>query len=59
MHPELVRVLGRLKFRTSYGQNVLKHVVEASHIADMLASSSAPTCGSPSGRRSCTTSARP
>ena len=38
MHPELVRVLGRLKFRTSYGQNVLKHVVEASHIADMLAS---------------------
>ena len=38
MHPELVRVLGRLKFRTSYGQNVLKHVVEASHIAGMVAS---------------------
>jgi len=38
MHPELVRVLGRLKFRTSYGQNVLRHVVEASHIAEMLAS---------------------
>ena len=37
MHPELVRVLGRLHFRTSYGQNVLKHVVEASHIAAMLA----------------------
>jgi ribonucrease Y len=37
MHPELVRVLGRLKFRTSYGQNVLKHVVEASHIAGMIA----------------------
>src|SRR5918992_455901 len=37
MHPELVRVLGRLKFRTSYGQNVLKHVVEASHIAGMVA----------------------
>ncbi|MGH2788806.1 MAG: ribonuclease Y [Actinomycetota bacterium] len=37
LHPELVRVLGRLKFRTSYGQNVLKHVVEASHIAGMLA----------------------
>ncbi len=37
MHPELVRVLGRLKFRTSYGQNVLKHSVEASHIAGMLA----------------------
>jgi ribonuclease Y len=36
MHPELVRVLGRLKFRTSYGQNVLRHVVEASHIAGMI-----------------------
>jgi ribonuclease Y len=38
MHPELVRVLGRLNFRTSYGQNVLKHVVEAAHIAGMIAS---------------------
>jgi ribonuclease Y len=38
MHPELVRVLGRLRFRTSYGQNVLKHVVEAAHVAGMVAS---------------------
>jgi ribonuclease Y len=38
MHPELMRVLGRLKFRTSYGQNVLKHVVEAAHVAGMIAS---------------------
>jgi len=37
MHPELVRVIGRLKFRTSYGQNVLKHAVEAAHIAGMIA----------------------
>jgi ribonuclease Y len=37
MHPELVRVLGRLKFRTSYGQNVLRHVVEAAHVAGMIA----------------------
>ena len=37
MHPELVRVLGRLKYRTSYGQNVLRHVVEASHVAGMVA----------------------
>src|SRR5919106_629066 len=37
LHPELVRVLGRLKFRTSYGQNVLRHVVEAAHVAGMIA----------------------
>lgn len=37
VHPELVRALGRLKYRYSYGQNVLKHVVEASHIAGMIA----------------------
>ena len=37
MHPELMRVLGRLKYRTSYGQNVLKHVVEAAHVAGMVA----------------------
>jgi ribonuclease Y len=36
IHPELVRVLGRLKYRTSYGQNVLKHLTETSHIAGML-----------------------
>lgn len=33
MHPEMIRLLGRLQFRTSYGQNVLKHLVESSHIA--------------------------
>ena len=37
MHPELVRVLGRLKYRMSYGQNVLKHVVETAHIAGAIA----------------------
>lgn len=37
VHPELVRALGRLRFRYSYGQNVLRHVVEASHIAGMIA----------------------
>jgi ribonuclease Y len=36
IHPELIRVLGRLKYRTSYGQNVLKHLMETSHIAGML-----------------------
>ena len=33
MHPEMIRLLGRLQFRTSYGQNVLRHLVESAHIA--------------------------
>ncbi len=37
LHPELVKILGRLKFRTSYGQNVLNHSLETSYIAGLLA----------------------
>lgn len=38
LHPELVTTLGRLRYRTSYGQNVLKHLVESAHIAGVIAS---------------------
>jgi len=38
MHEELITLLGQLRYRTSYGQNVLKHLVESAHIAGMMAS---------------------
>ncbi len=37
VHPEMIKLLGRLQYRTSYGQNVLRHLVESAHIASSIA----------------------
>jgi ribonuclease Y len=58
LHPKVIEAMGKMHYRTSYGQNVLRHSVEVAFLSQIIAEQWGSTASSPGAAGSCTTSAR-